>query len=200
MCIRTISHFLLPVTHGVPVYRFQHSVGFPAAFLHNIGIRDTQGVTNGSGIVPEVMETEMLYICPCEHSLKHDGNRVGIEGGNMSYFTNPVGNKRGSADVPVGAAGLRSLQVPFFVCSKDKGVVDVYHISLYITQSKSVYFAATHHTESPKEHRDFKFRISYGIHQRLYLVVRGDIELWTYFCGIEVLRVKSGPITDDMRP
>ena len=62
MCVRTISHFLLPVTHGVPVYRFQHSVGFPAAFLHDIGIRDTKSVTDVSGIVAEVMETEMFYI------------------------------------------------------------------------------------------------------------------------------------------
>lgn len=68
--------------------------------------------------------------------------------------------------------------MPLFICSKDKGVVDVYHISLYIIQSKSAYLAATHHTESTEEYRNFKFRISYGIYQRLYFVIRGDIKLF----------------------
>lgn len=59
MIVCKVSHFFLSVAHGVPVNRFQNGICLPATLLHDIGIRDTQSVTDGCRIVPEVMETEM---------------------------------------------------------------------------------------------------------------------------------------------
>lgn len=68
----------------------------------------------------------MCYISPFEHPLEHDGDGVGIEGGNMSKFAYSVRHKRRSADIPVGTACLGSFQVPFFIGAEDKGVMDVF--------------------------------------------------------------------------
>lgn len=56
-------------------------------------IKEMKTVKNSCMSMPEIMETEMLYICLYEYSLKHDGNGMWIEGGNMSYFTDLVGDK-----------------------------------------------------------------------------------------------------------
>lgn len=123
----------------------------------------------------------MCYISPFEHPLEHDGDGVGIEGSNMPKFTDSVRHKRGGADISVGAACLWGFQVPILICAEDKGVMDMYDITLDILQSEGAYLAATHHTECAEENRDFQFRVPYGIDQCFYLVIRGDIKLRTYF-------------------
>lgn len=76
-------------------------------------------MSDGRRIVPEVVKTEMCYISPFEHPLEHDGDGVGIEGGNMSKFADSVRHKCGGADISVGTACLGSFQVPFFVRAED---------------------------------------------------------------------------------
>lgn len=97
----------------------------------------------------------MCYIGSPECSLEHDGNRVGIESGNMSEFADSLRHKRGGTDIPVGAACLGGFQVPILICDEDKGVMDVYYITLDIIQSEGADLAATHHTECAEENRDF---------------------------------------------
>ena len=94
---------------------------------------------------------KMCYIGSPECSLEHDGNRVGIESGNMPKFADSVRHKRGSADIPVGTACLGGFQVPILICAEDKGVMDVYYITLDIIQSEGADLAATHHTECAEE-------------------------------------------------
>ena len=131
--------------------------------------------------VPEVVKTEMCYISPFEHPLEHDGDGVGIEGGNMSKFADSARHKCGCADISVRTACLGSFQVPFFIGAEDKGVMDVYYIALDIIKSEGANLATPHHSERAEENRDFQFRAPYGINQGSYLVIRGDIKLRTYF-------------------
>ena len=79
MLVGLICHFFSPVTHSMSVDLFQHFIRTPSTIRHDVGIWDTECVPDRSGVVAEIMKTEMRYIIPIQYPLKHNSDGMWIQ-------------------------------------------------------------------------------------------------------------------------
>ena len=103
-----------------------------------------------SGVVAEIVKTEMRYIIPIQYPLKHNSDRMRIQWGNVSDFRNTIHDKLRCGDVPVGGFRLGGFQVPLFILTKDKGMMNMDGSTVDITQRQTADLPATHQTEGCK--------------------------------------------------
>ena len=71
-------HVALFLNHSVPVYAFQYGIVFPAATLHNIGVRDAKSVLDTCGIMAQIVEAEVLDIQFLQHPCETVSDSHGI--------------------------------------------------------------------------------------------------------------------------
>lgn len=43
----------------MPVYLFKDGIGFPSPTLHDVGVRDSDRVLDGSAVMSQIVESEM---------------------------------------------------------------------------------------------------------------------------------------------
>ena len=105
------------IVNGSSVHRFHHAVRRPAAPLHDVLIRDPDGVHDAGGVMPEVMEAESIRKMgklqrPAE--AVRDLGRIGLDdpAGPSGHFIDYKGRKLNS---PVAGIGLGSFDNPFIV-------------------------------------------------------------------------------------
>ena len=78
MGVRLLVHFLRLVIHGMAVDGLQDTIGRPSATLHDVCVRNAEGVLNRCGVVPEVVETEVRNVQAVRHPLEHLAKRVRV--------------------------------------------------------------------------------------------------------------------------
>ena len=59
MLSQLVLHRLHHIGEGIPVDPVHDIVGLPAAHLHDIGVRDPQGVSDGDIVMPQIVEPKV---------------------------------------------------------------------------------------------------------------------------------------------